>query len=258
MSEAADRGAVIGDDEFRMLLEAELPRLRRVAARIAPLGVDTDDLTHDALERAWRSRASFRGDAAMSSWLYRIVHNRAADLAARRTAVPMDLSEIGDDHPGLAVADPAALLDPVSDGEHVRAALARLGSVDRVVVVLHDGEGMAVQQIADACGLTVAATHKRLQRARARLVQALLDPSVLIPSPHSPYCFQCREFAADYLNDELAAEQREQIEAHLRICAGCPPLAQAAIGLRSVLDDDRPGSELQDQITSALRAHLAP
>ncbi|MGQ0466834.1 MAG: sigma-70 family RNA polymerase sigma factor [Sporichthyaceae bacterium] len=242
------------DEEFRRLLEAEIPRLRRVAARVAPFGVDPDDLAHDALERAWRNRAGFRGESALSTWLYRIVNNRAADLSTKHSAVPVDVSSlVGGRVMGLEVEDPARLIDSVSDNPHLRAALFQLAPVDRLVVVLHDGEGMTVAVIAEACGLSEAALHKRLQRARARLVRAVLDPANLPTASHSPFCFRCREFAADYLNDQLDPEQRLAIEAHLRVCASCPPLAQAAIGLREVLDRSE-SAFVKDEITSALRA----
>lgn len=257
MTERTDGVVSVSEEDFRRLLEAEIPRLRRVAARIAPAGVDPDDLTHDALERAWRSRASFRGDSAISTWLYRIVSNRAADLAVRPSAVTVDVSQVSDDElGGLEVDDPATLLERASEGQRMRSALSRLSPVDRVVLVLHDGEGMPVKQIAEACGLAPGAAHKRLQRARVRLVQAFLDPSTRLASAESRFCLQCCQFAADYLNDELDDDKRAAIEAHLHACDRCPPLAQAAIGLREVLDQGLAGSSVHDQITSALRADL--
>jgi RNA polymerase sigma factor (sigma-70 family) len=252
-------GVRVSEDDFRRLLEAEIPRLRRVAARIAPAGTDPDDLTHDALERAWRSRESFRGDSAISTWLYRIVTNRAADLAVRRSTVPVDVSTLPEEElAGLEVEDPATLLERAAEGQRMRTALARLGAVDRVMIVLHDGEGMPVKQIAQACGLAPATAHKRLQRARVRLVQAFLDPATGDPSAESRFCLQCCEYAADYLNDELDEGKRAAIEAHLRACDRCPPLAQAAIGLREVLEKGIPASGLHDQLTSALRADSEP
>lgn len=249
------RDTAMPDDDFRLLLEAEMARLRRVASRIAPAGVDAEDLAHDALERAWRSRSSFRGDAPFTAWLYRILTNRAADLAAKKTATPVDvmsLSELG--ILGVAAADPAALLARAADGERMRIALARLSAIDRVIVVLHDGEGMGVREIAEACGLNPAAAHKRLQRARVKLVKVLLDAATLAPAPQTRFCIECCTHAANYLQGNLDASQHAAIQEHLRICDRCPPLAQAAFGLREALDQGLPASSLHDQVTTALRA----
>jgi len=243
------------EDDFRRLLEAEIPRLRRVAARVAPPGTDADDLTHDALERAWRNRATFRGDAAMSTWLYRIVANRAADLAVKQTAVPVDMSTMGDaDMIGLEVDDPAALLERAADGHRMRAALSRLSPIDRMVLVLHDGEGLGVREIAEACGLTSTAAHKRLQRARARLVQAVLDPSSLQSTGASKFCLECCRYAADYLSGDMSPPERSKIAEHLKVCRLCPPLAQAAIALREALEEGLPPSPVHHHVDAALRA----
>jgi RNA polymerase sigma factor (sigma-70 family) len=248
----------LSEDAFRRLLEAEIPRLRRVAARVAPPGTDADDLTHDALERAWRNRATFRGDAAMSTWLYRIMTNRAADLAVKRTAVPVDVSTVGDaDLIGLEVDDPAALLERAADGHRMRAALSKLSPIDRMVVVLHDGEGMGVREIAEACGLTSTAAHKRLQRARARLVQAVLDPGSMQSTSATAYCLECCRYAADFLDGDLPEPEHTRFTEHLKVCRLCPPLAQAAIALREALEGGLAATPVHEQVGAALRAGSA-
>lgn len=81
---------MLSAEEFFAGLEEELPRLRRAASRIAPAGWEPDDLVQDVLERAWRSREVFRGDARLSTWLHRILINRVTDLGARMVLVLHD------------------------------------------------------------------------------------------------------------------------------------------------------------------------
>ncbi|MHB8657594.1 MAG: sigma factor [Solirubrobacteraceae bacterium] len=58
------------DERFRELLLGELPRLLRLVRRLTPPGVDAEDLTQDVVERAWRSRSSYRAGALASTWLH--------------------------------------------------------------------------------------------------------------------------------------------------------------------------------------------
>jgi hypothetical protein len=181
--------------------------------------------------------------------------NRAADLAVKRTAVPVDVSTVGDaDLIGLEVDDPAALLERAADGHRMRAALSKLSPIDRMVVVLHDGEGLGVREIAEACGLTSTAAHKRLQRARARLVQAVLDPTTLDTTGATKFCLDCCRYAADYLSGDLTDAERDRIAEHLTVCRLCPPLAQAAIALREALEEGLPASPVHEHVDAALRA----
>lgn len=62
----------VDDDAFRDMLVVEIPRLRRLAQRVASAGTDPEDLAQDALERAWQVRTSFREQAKLSTWLHRI------------------------------------------------------------------------------------------------------------------------------------------------------------------------------------------
>lgn len=242
------------DDRFRRDLEAEIPRLRRIAARAAPAGTDADDLVQDALERAWRNRESFRADAALSTWLYRIVLNRATDLATKIGASPVDVTDIPDSELfGFEVVNPQQVLERSADEAALRAALSQLHPIDRMLLVLHDGEGFAAREIAEAAGLSAAAAHKRLQRSRIKLARELAA-QVGPPPRASGRCLSTRVLAADYLEGLLADADRDVVDAHLRDCPLCPPLAQAVLGLRAALEQCVPSSPVRGEVTRSLRA----
>lgn len=224
------------DSDFRDALAAEIPRLRRLASRVAPVGTDPDDLVQDTLERAWRGREAFRAGSAASTWLHRILVNRAQDLTGKTTATPVDVTDLEDRHLfGFEVDDPAVVLERAHDIAQLRAALSRLAPLDRMILALHDGEGWPVKDIAEACGLGTAAAHKRLQRGRFRLAHALTDEVYGI-SPPDEHCLHARSMAGDYFDGLLATDDRLRIEEHLRTCERCPPLGQALLGLRGALE----------------------
>jgi RNA polymerase sigma factor (sigma-70 family) len=227
----------VDDEQFRAMLEAEIPRLRRVVERLAPIGVDPDDLAQDTLERAWRSRGSFRAEAAPATWLYRIALNRASDLAPRGSApLVLDVDSLADDDLfDFEVDDPADVLDRAADTAALRAALSRLAPVDRMVLALHDGEGWAAREIGEACGIGPAAAHKRVQRGRFRLARELANAPATGPE-RDVLCASVRTLAPEYLDGSLDAQRSAVVEEHIKDCHRCPPLAQAVIGLRAALE----------------------
>ena len=72
------------DERFHRLCRDELPILRGGVYRIVGNLADTDDVIQEALLRAYRSYGSFRSDAKLVSWVYRIAQNCAFDLLRRR------------------------------------------------------------------------------------------------------------------------------------------------------------------------------
>jgi len=69
---------------FQRLCREELSYLRGGVYRIVGNAADTDDVIQDALLRAWRKADSFRGEADLRSWVYRIAVNCAFDLVRER------------------------------------------------------------------------------------------------------------------------------------------------------------------------------
>src|SRR3954471_11420069 len=73
---------------FGLLVERHRDRLWRVALRTLGNPEDAADAVQDALLSAYRAAASYRGDAAVTTWLHRIVVNACLDLARRRASRP--------------------------------------------------------------------------------------------------------------------------------------------------------------------------
>lgn len=152
------------EQDFLERVTPEIRRLRRLAHRVACPGTEPDDLLQDTLERAWNSRDRFRADAAISTWLHRILVNRALDLcrrSAKVSTVTLDAETI-DAHVDFEIDDLDALLARASDAGDLRAAMSRLPTDERMVLGLHDGEGWTARRIGEICGIPTATIHKRL------------------------------------------------------------------------------------------------
>jgi len=147
-----------------------------LARRLTGNEEDARDVVQEAYLRAWKGIEKFRGEAAFSTWLYRITANAAASNVARRRrhrAEPFaDDFEPVDDRAEEVVsqgAESAEALDRIS------AALDELPAKLRGVVVLKDVYGMSHEAIAEELGISVSAAKVRLHRARRRLRDVLYD-----------------------------------------------------------------------------------
>jgi RNA polymerase sigma-70 factor (ECF subfamily) len=150
---------------FAAFIEGHEQRVRAVLTRLLDDPRDVEEALQDTFLAVWRNLDSYRGEAAISTWLYRIATNTALMRARRRgpATVPIDSATI----PILA-ADPAEG-HTSHDLAVLRDALGALPFDQRVVVVLHDVEGLPAEQVADLCGISVAATKTRLHRGRMKL-----------------------------------------------------------------------------------------
>ncbi|WP_435771924.1 RNA polymerase sigma factor SigM [Nocardioides sp. SYSU DS0651] len=181
---------VAGDAEaFGVLFRRHRDRLWAVALRTCGDRETAADGLQDGLVAAFRRADSFRGDAAVTTWLHRVVVNACLDrLRAQRVRraepLPDDL-DFGDrDDGGVArqvAVPPTAAADPVEHTvmtdrrERVRAALATLPLEQRAAVVLVDMEGYSVAEVAEMLGCAAGTVKSRCSRARARLAGLLGD-----------------------------------------------------------------------------------
>jgi RNA polymerase sigma-70 factor, ECF subfamily len=141
---------------------------------------DAQDIVQEASLRAFRYFAGFRGTAASEgrAWLLAIVRNTARTWRDRNrhNAQAATFDEelhshaIADDHPEAAIVRQ-------SEDEAVRAAIDRLPTEFREVIVLRELEGLSYKEISDVAGVPVGTVMSRLSRARRRLEEALCPAS---------------------------------------------------------------------------------
>ncbi len=122
-----------------------------------------DDALQEAYVKAFRSLPRFKGDAALGTWLYRIVYNTCIDdLRARREIASLDDRVDAPD----ADADPAEQVGTLRD---LAAALALLPADQRAAVLLVDAHGVDYAEAAKVLGVATGTIASRLNRARAAL-----------------------------------------------------------------------------------------
>ena len=157
-------------------------RLFRVARAILRDDAEAEDVLQDAYLEAYRHIADFRGGAQLSTWLTRIVVNRALmrlrQQKRHRVVVPFEGAGTEREPREADVADATMESPP---GATLRAEIRRIleQRIDelppsfRAVFVMRDVEDMTVQETADALSIPPATVRTRLFRARALLRAAL-------------------------------------------------------------------------------------
>ena len=162
------RRAANGDEAaFERLYRRHVARIHTLARRMA--GPDAaDDLTQDIFVRAWDKLATFRGESAFGTWLFRLGVNV---VLSRRRSDRNDRTWILDDE--LALADATQPTNHPATRMDLDAAIARLPDGARKVFVLHDVEGWTHQEIAEQMGLVPGTSKSQLSRARAALRRML-------------------------------------------------------------------------------------
>jgi RNA polymerase sigma-70 factor, ECF subfamily len=168
---------VAGDPTaFGVLFSRHRDRLWAVALRTLHDPDDAADALQEAMISAFRRAAHFRGDAAVTTWLHRIVVNACLDQLRRkasRQTVPADEDAMLDalaHRPSDQPADPTSASDTALD---VGAALRLLPAEQRAALVLVDMLGYSVAAAADVLGVSPGTVKSRCSRGRARLLPHL-------------------------------------------------------------------------------------
>lgn len=175
--------AIAGDRHaFGDLVEATYRDTYTLALRLTGNEHDARDVTQDAYLRAFRSIDTFRGEAAFTTWLYRVTANCAMSLlSARRRHTHIDLDLVGDQIADLADSmDPADAVVAAGLSAPIDRALVALPMSSRVVVLLRDVYELSHDEIAATLGISSAAARVRLHRGRAQMRAALAAQGDLI------------------------------------------------------------------------------
>lgn len=159
-----------GDKQaFEELLDLYETRVYRLALRFTGAVSDAEDVTQEIFLGIYRSIGSFRGSAALGTWIYRIAMNHCLEFRRKRK-----LDSIPYDEEIMLVSndwreDPAQSADKQELATKVEAALGCLSAQHRDVVVLHELQGMTYQEVATLLNVPVGTVKSRLSNALRRL-----------------------------------------------------------------------------------------
>jgi RNA polymerase sigma-70 factor (ECF subfamily) len=158
---------------FDLLVERHQRAVYHLCFRFVGNHEDASDLTQDVFLRAYRGLRSFRGQASLGTWLYRIGVNVCLNRVSVKTprTEPIDERQHADAHreradDGMLRSERAA---------RVRAAIAQLPRKQRAALILRMYHDMAHQEIAAALGSSVGAVKANVFHALQNLKKLLGD-----------------------------------------------------------------------------------
>jgi len=173
-----------GDVEsFELLISSYDKRAYNIAYRIMGNEEDAKDMAQEALLRVFKSLKDFKGQAAFSTWLYRIVTNVCLDELRRRKNekyVSMDSSihtEDGELHMELCSdkETPESVYERIEQRELIRNAIREMNEDYRTVIVLRDIQGFSYDEISGMLDCSLGTVKSRINRARTMLRDKLKD-----------------------------------------------------------------------------------
>lgn len=155
---------------FTALMECYQRRLYNYCYRMVGNADDASDTTQEAFLRAYRNLGSFRLGEPFSPWLYRIAHNVCIDHLRRRpNTLSLDVEMNEGRDPADKGGGPEASAEEAETRQLINATIADLPEKYRAVMLLRHGQGMSLDEIAEALGLPLNTVKVHLHRAREQM-----------------------------------------------------------------------------------------
>jgi RNA polymerase sigma-70 factor, ECF subfamily len=229
------------------LLSRYEPRIYRFGLRMCGDEESAREVLQETMLAAFRNLAGFRGQAALSTWLFQIA--RSFCMKERRGVRPQ--APLDD-----AMADRGPMPDAAAHAREVGTALAAaisaLPTDQREALVLRDVEGLTAEEAAAVAGVEVGALKSRLHRARTALRTQLAGVVGAAPEPCAELARELSAYAASEIDQAACA----QIEAHLATCAKCAGACDAlkrTVSLCKSIPGGAVPAEVRERVRAALR-----
>ena len=178
------RGDLTSPERFESLVREQQGMVFGTLTRMTGVGAHVEDLAQEVFLRLYRALPEFRGEAAISTYLYRIVVNVSQDEWKRRrkerlhiASEPVIEDETGswienfaaDELSGQHARTPEQLMEDAETAAVVDAALEELAPMERAVLVLYHQEELSYEGISAALEMPINTVRTHLHRGRKRL-----------------------------------------------------------------------------------------
>jgi RNA polymerase sigma-70 factor (ECF subfamily) len=176
-----------GDESaFEEIVTRYRDRVFSIAISLLRNRADAEEITQDALMRAYRGLARFRGDSSLATWMHRITVNLARNrywyFFRRRRQDSLPLEHVFGEEGGTLAdviageePDPAQLAIRDEFTGHVARAMERLETQQREILTLRNLRCLSYEEIAAELGLNLGTVKSRIARARENLRRVLAE-----------------------------------------------------------------------------------
>ncbi|MFM7510212.1 MAG: RNA polymerase sigma factor [Bacteroidota bacterium] len=178
-----------GDESaFRTLVEQYQDLVYNTALGIVQNQSDAEDVAQEVFIQVFRSIGSFKSEAKLSTWIYRITTTRSLDLlrakkSKKRFGLLKRLWETEEESTVENISDfnhPGVSLERKEEAAQLMAAITQLPENQKVAFILHKLEGLSYLEIAEIMGNTLPAVESLMHRARLNL-RKILEKKISTP-----------------------------------------------------------------------------
>ncbi len=177
MESSLIKRAIQGDnDAFESLMSAYERKIYGLCLRMMGNRQDGEDAAQEAMVRIWQKLPQYRGEAAFSTWVYRVTASACTDAIRKRSlrAQP-SLEAVREEgfEPQDGAPTPQQAVENSERREAMQRAIAGVPEQMRSVFLLRDVHGLSVEETARALNVSSGTVKSRLSRAREKIAAAL-------------------------------------------------------------------------------------
>lgn len=165
---------------FKQLVDAYQERVINTCLGFVPNLQDAEDICQEAFIEIYRSIYKFRGDAKLSTWIYRVAVTKSLDhlkAKKRKKRISFLQSLVGEDNKPIDVKDefnhPGVALENKERTNILFAAINQLPDNQRVAYTLNKIEGMPYKEVGAVLNLTLSSIESLMFRAKKNLQKSL-------------------------------------------------------------------------------------
>ncbi len=152
-------------------------RVYNISYRFMGNEADAYDMAQESLIKIYRGISAFKGEASLSSWVYRLTVNTCMDGLRKRKNTPVSLEysmEMGVPFEDTFSETPEETVLSLEKSEDVQKAINCLSEVYKAVIIMRDIDGFSYEEIAELLKVSVGTVKSRINRGREKLRGMLL------------------------------------------------------------------------------------
>ena len=164
----------VKEEKFRKIVEEQQQRIWNICRHYSRSDEDTQDLQQEVLVNVWRSLDNFRGDSALSTWIYRIAVNTSLNYIMKENRRSQFNLALDDQHFNILMHDEehAQKLETEKKLDELHKIINQLNVIDKLLITLSI-EKLTTREISDIIGITEPNVRTKLHRIREELRQKI-------------------------------------------------------------------------------------
>ncbi len=162
------------EQKFNEIVSENSERIQRICRYYNSNTTDQQDMYQEILTNIWKSLDNFRGDAKLSTWVYRIAVNVSVSYTSKSFKESNLYVNADDDNWGQIIADsnPEDALKKEQQAEDLQNAINTLSVIDKAMISLML-EGLSMKEIANVIGITEPNVKVKIHRIKTQLKEKL-------------------------------------------------------------------------------------